>query len=81
MTSILQPSARASSSSSSAVTPDQDSTDDYPKIGENTYGDPTGEGRLIVMVAQLEGLHRIAPADVPPLGDQKRPMLGRPLME
>jgi hypothetical protein len=49
--SILQPSARASSSSSSAASPDQDSADDYPLIGESTYWDSTEEGRLIIMVA------------------------------
>jgi hypothetical protein len=51
VTSILQPLARASSLSSSAATPDQDSADDYPKIGESTHGDPAEEGCLIVMVA------------------------------
>jgi hypothetical protein len=51
MTSILQPSAGASSSSSSAVTPDQDSADDYSEIRESTCGDPIEEGHLIVMVA------------------------------
>jgi hypothetical protein len=51
VTSILQPSAEASSSSSSAASPDQDSADDYPEIGGNTYWDSTEEGRLIIMVA------------------------------
>jgi hypothetical protein len=71
MTSILQPSARASSSSSSAVTPDQDSTDDYPKIGENTYGDPTGEGRLIVMVAPAGGPSHNSSSRCPTIGRSK----------
>jgi hypothetical protein len=51
MTSILRPSARASSSSSSVASPDQDSSDDYPEIGTSTCGDSIGEGRLIFMVA------------------------------
>jgi hypothetical protein len=51
VTSILQPSAEASSSSSSTVSPDQDSADDYPEIGGSTYCDSTEEGRLIIMVA------------------------------
>jgi hypothetical protein len=36
VTSILQPSARASSSSSLAASPDQDSADDYPEIKGST---------------------------------------------
>jgi hypothetical protein len=47
--------ARASSSSSSAASLDQDSTDDYPEIEGSTFGDPTEEGRLIVMVALAGG--------------------------
>jgi hypothetical protein len=34
---IVQPSAKTSSSSASAVSPDQDSTDDYPEIRGSTY--------------------------------------------
>jgi hypothetical protein len=55
VTSILHTSVGASSSSSSAATPDQDSVDDYPEIGESTCGDPTEEGHLIVMVAPAGG--------------------------
>jgi hypothetical protein len=51
VTSILRPMAEASSSSSSAASPDQDSTDDYPEIGISAYGDSVREGRLIFMVA------------------------------
>jgi hypothetical protein len=50
MTSILRPSTRASSSSSSATSLYQDSSDDYPKIGVSTCGDYAKEGRLIFMV-------------------------------
>jgi hypothetical protein len=53
MTSILQPSAGASSSSPSTASPDQDSADDYPDIGGNTYWDFVKEGRLIIMVAPV----------------------------
>jgi hypothetical protein len=35
---IFQPSARTLSYYSSVVSPDQDSTDDYPEIGESTAG-------------------------------------------
>jgi hypothetical protein len=52
---ILQPSARASSSSSSAMSPVQDSADDYPEIGGSTCGDSTKEGCPIVMVALAGG--------------------------
>jgi hypothetical protein len=39
------------SSSSSASTPDPDSSDDYPEIGANGYEEPAEGGRLICMVA------------------------------
>jgi hypothetical protein len=51
MTSILRPSAGASSSSSMAASSDQDSFDDYPEIGKSTCRDSVGEGPLIFMVA------------------------------
>jgi hypothetical protein len=55
MTSILQLSAGASSTSSSTTTLDQDSADYYPEIRESTYGDPVEEGCHIVMVAPVGG--------------------------
>jgi hypothetical protein len=55
VTSILQPSAGASSSSSSEATHDQDSVDDYPEIRGSTCGDPAEEGRLIVMATPTGG--------------------------
>jgi hypothetical protein len=55
VTSILQPSARASSSSSSATFLDQDSADDYPEIRESICGDPAEEGCLIIMMAPTRG--------------------------
>jgi hypothetical protein len=51
VTSILRPSTRASSSSSLATSPDQDSSDDYSEIKIITYGDSVGEGHLIFMVS------------------------------
>jgi hypothetical protein len=51
MTSTLRSLAGASSLSSSAVSPDQDSSDDYPEIRVSACGDSIGEGRLIFMVA------------------------------
>jgi hypothetical protein len=80
VTSILQPSIGALSSSSSATSPDQDSTDDYPEIGGSTYWDSTEEGRLIIMVAPTGALHTRTPVYILPSGDQKRSMPGRPMM-
>jgi hypothetical protein len=51
VTSTLQPLAGASSSSSSAASPDLYSTDDYPEIGISANGDSAREGCLIFMVA------------------------------
>jgi hypothetical protein len=51
MMSTLRPLARALSSSSSTMSLDQDSSDDYPEIGISDYGDSDVEGRLILMVA------------------------------
>jgi hypothetical protein len=55
VTSILQISIGASSSSPSTAFPEQDSVDDYLEIGGSTCGDSTEEGRLIVMVAPTGG--------------------------
>jgi hypothetical protein len=51
VTSIPQPLAEASSSFSSASTPDQDSSDDYPEIGANAYEKLPEGGCLFLMVA------------------------------
>jgi hypothetical protein len=51
VTSILRPLVRASSSSSSASTPDPYSSDDYLEIGASVCGEPVEGGRLIYMVA------------------------------
>jgi hypothetical protein len=51
MTSILRPLARASSSSSSASTPDLNSSDDYIEIRTSACGEPAEGDRLILMVA------------------------------
>jgi hypothetical protein len=67
--SILRLSAGASSSSSSAASPDQDSFDDYPKIETSTCRDSTGEGHLIFMVAPA--------GDVSHNSSNKYPTIGR----
>jgi hypothetical protein len=51
VTSIIRPLAGASSSSTSASTPDSDSFDDYPEIGANAYGEPAKYDHFIYMVA------------------------------
>jgi hypothetical protein len=51
VTSIPRPLARASSSSSSALTPDQDSSDDYPDIRTDACGEPAEGSHLVLMVA------------------------------
>jgi hypothetical protein len=51
VTSILRPLAEALSSSSSASTPDLDSSYDYPEIGASACGEPAEGDRLICMVA------------------------------
>jgi hypothetical protein len=50
VTSTLRPFVGASSSSSSASSPDRDSSNDYPKIGASTCGNSAEDDRLILMV-------------------------------
>jgi hypothetical protein len=66
--SILQPSVGASGSSSSSAFPDQDLADDYPEIGGSTCGDPTEEGRLIIMVALAGGPSQNSSSRYPTIG-------------
>jgi hypothetical protein len=51
VTSILRLHVGASSSSSSASTPDLDSSDDYTEIRTSACGEPAEDGHLICMVA------------------------------
>jgi hypothetical protein len=61
--------AGTSSSSTSAASLDQDSTIEYPEIGESTYWNSVNEGRLIIMVA---------PTKAPSQNSSKRyPTIGR----
>jgi hypothetical protein len=60
MTSILRPLAGALNLSSSASTPDQDSSDDYPEIGTSACREFVEGGCLILMVAPNgDRLHNI----------------------
>jgi hypothetical protein len=54
VTTILRPCAGASSSSSSALSSDQGSSEDYPEIGVSTCGSSADISRLIFMVAPNE---------------------------
>jgi hypothetical protein len=60
---IFQPSAGTSSSSTSAASPDQDTTDDYLEIGGSTCCNSADEGRLIIM---------LTPARVPSQNNSSR---------
>jgi hypothetical protein len=51
VTSTLRTFTGAPSSSSSASSPSQDSSDEYPKIGANACGKSAEDSRLILMVA------------------------------
>jgi hypothetical protein len=51
VTSTLWPFIRASSSSSSASSPNRGSSSDYAKIEASAYGNSAKDGRLILMVA------------------------------
>jgi hypothetical protein len=50
---IFQPSAGTLSSSTSVVSPDQDSTDDCPEIEGSACWNSADEGRLIILVAPI----------------------------
>jgi hypothetical protein len=54
VTTILRPCAGASSSSSSALSSDQGSSEDYPEIRVSTCGSSASISRLICMVAPNE---------------------------
>jgi hypothetical protein len=51
VTSTLWPFVGVSSSSSSASSPNRDSSSDYPEIGASACGNSAEDGRLILMVA------------------------------
>jgi hypothetical protein len=54
--------------SSSTESPDQDSSNDYPEIETSTYGDSTGEGHLIFMVALAGEPSRNSSSRYPTIG-------------
>jgi hypothetical protein len=80
-TSIFQPLTETSSSSTSRASLDRNSVDDYPKIRGSTCWNPTEEGHLLSCWPRLEHPLKIAQADIPPLRDQKRPMLKHSMID
>jgi hypothetical protein len=65
---IIQPSTGASSSSSSGATPDQDSLEDYPKIGGSACWNPAIEAHHINMVGPVRGNSQISFSKYPTIG-------------
>jgi hypothetical protein len=68
VTTILRPCARASSSSSSALSSDQWSSEDYPEIGVSTCGSSADISHLIYMVAPNEDQPRHSSSGYPTIG-------------
>jgi hypothetical protein len=68
VTTILWPCTRASSSSSSTLSSDQGSSEDYPEIGVSSCGSPTDVSRLICMVAPNEDQPRHSSSGYPTIG-------------
>jgi hypothetical protein len=68
VTTILRPCAGASSSSSSALSSDQGSSEDYPEIGVSTYGSSTDISHLICMVVPNEDQLRHSSSGYPTIG-------------
>jgi hypothetical protein len=65
MTTILWPCAGASSSSSSTLSSDQGSSEDYPKIGVSNCGSSADISHLIFMVAPNEDQPRHSSSGYP----------------
>jgi hypothetical protein len=65
VTSTLRPFVGVSSLSSSALSPDRDSSSDYPEIGASACGNSIEDGRLILMVAPDEDRARNSSSGYP----------------
>jgi hypothetical protein len=68
MTTILRPCTGASSSSSSVLSSDQGSSEDYPEIGVSTCGSSADISRLIFMVAPNKDQSRHSSSGYPTIG-------------
>jgi hypothetical protein len=68
VTSTLRPFVGVSSSSSSASSPDRDSSSDYPEIGASACGNSAEDDRLILMVAPDGDQTRNSSSGYPTIG-------------
>jgi hypothetical protein len=68
VTSTLRPFTGAPSSSSTASSPSRDSSDDYPKIGANAYGNSAMDNCLVLMVAPNGDRSRNSSSGYPTIG-------------
>jgi hypothetical protein len=68
VTSTLRPFVGASSSSSSALSPDRGSSSDYPKIRASACGNSAEDGRLILMVTPDGDRARNSSSGYPTIG-------------
>jgi hypothetical protein len=68
VTTILRPCVGAASSSPSALSSDQGSSEDYPEIGVSTRGSSASPSRLICMVAPNEDQPRHSSSGYPTIG-------------
>jgi hypothetical protein len=66
--STLRPVVGVSSSSSSASSPDRDSSNDYLEIRASAYGNSAEDGRLILMVAPDRDRARDSSSGYPTIG-------------
>jgi hypothetical protein len=73
VTSTLWTFTGAPSSSSSASSPSQDSSDDYPKIRASACGNSTKDSRLILMVAPNGDRSRNSSSGYPTIGRSETP--------
>jgi hypothetical protein len=73
---ILQSLAKASSSSSSGATPDRDSIEYYPEIGNNTCWNLAIEACRISMVGIAIGYSQNNSSKYPTIGDLRHLMHG-----
>jgi hypothetical protein len=81
VTSTLRPFVGVSSSSSSASSPDRDSSSDYPEIGASACGNSVEDDRLILMVAPDGDRARNSSSGYPTIGrseviDAQTPSVG-----
>jgi hypothetical protein len=75
---IFQPSVGTSRSSTSAVSLDQDSNDDYPEIGGSTCWNSVDEGCLIIILAPARAHSQNSSSTYPIIGRTEASDAGTP---